>query len=422
MTPVERAPNLTPMAEGLRARSPELAECRKQQDGENFSLAGQVGQFGAMTMDGYAAMADSFAWIERHDRYAPRKAGMLVREPVGVVAAIVRGNAPLISFDVKLAPALLAGCTAVVKSAPTTPLDGYLLAEITVEAGLPAGVVNTVAADRDASEHLVRNPDIDKVSFHGSLAVGRQIATIMGDRIGRYALELGGKSPAIVLDDYPVDEVAQSMATRNACQAAGQACASLTRVLVSRKRHDELVEALVAHYARVCVGDPYDVATEMGPLAMERQFNRVRDYVAKGKAEGAVLAIGGDRPAHLDRGYFIAPTVFGNVSNSMTIAQEEIFGPVTSVIPYDTLDQAIEIANDTIYGLGGCVFTNDDDAAYRVARSIRTGTVSQNDFDSDFNIAFGGFKQSGVGREGGVEGLMEFLETKTLLLNSYPQV
>jgi betaine-aldehyde dehydrogenase len=237
--------------------------------------------------------------------------------------------------------------------------------------------------------------------------------------MARYTMELGGKSAAIILDDYDVGVAAREIAAR-AGDMTGQVCAALTRVVVGRKRHDQLLEALSAAFGSVRVGDPFDAASQMGPLATARQRDRVEGYIAQAKADGFTLAAGGGRPAHLNRGYFVEPTVFGNVDNASTIAQEEVFGPVLSVIPADDEAQAVAIANDSPFGLNGAVFTNDVDRAYSVAREIRTGTVGHNTIRMDFSIAFGGFKESGVGREGGIEGLKPYLETKTILLDGEP--
>jgi aldehyde dehydrogenase (NAD+) len=321
----------------------------------------------------------------------------------------------------KVAPALLAGCTVIIKASPEAPSSPYLFAEICEEVGLPAGVVNVVTADREISELLVRHPDVDKVSFTGSTRAGRRIASLCGERIARVTLELGGKSPAIILDDYDLSKAAESIA-RTAPVMTGQVCSSLTRIIVSENRHDDLVDALAAAFKQIKVGDPFDPGTNMGPLAVGRQRDRVEDYIAKGIAEGAQLAFGGGRPTHLSRGYFIEPTVFGKVDNASTIAREEIFGPVISVIPATDEEAAVGIANDTIYGLNSSVFTNDPERAYAVGRRLRTGTVGHNAFASDFSIAFGGFKQSGVGREGGVEGLHPYLEVKTMVFDEAPAV
>ncbi len=266
---------------------------------------------------------------------------------------------------------------------------------------------------------MVRDPRVDKITFTGSTAAGRRIASICGERIARCTLELGGKSAAVILDDMDLAEAAATLA-RAECMLAGQVCSSLTRIVVSRPRHDQLVDALAGTFSAVRVGDPFDPATQMGPLVSGRQRDRVEGYIAKGKEQGATLVTGGGRPKGLDRGYYVEPTVFANVDNSSVIAQEEIFGPVLSVIPADDEDDAVAIANDTIYGLNASVFTHDVDRARAVARRLRTGTVGHNAFRTDFGIAFGGFKQSGIGREGGVEGLLPFLETKTVVLEGVP--
>jgi aldehyde dehydrogenase (NAD+) len=344
---------------------------------------------------------------------------MIVREPVGVVGAIIPWNAPLPLLSHKAAPALLAGCTIVVKASPEAPGEAYILAEVAREVGLPAGVLNVVTADRAVSELLVTDPRVDKISFTGSTAAGRRIASLCGERIARFTLELGGKSAAVVLDDADIASTAATLAGAQ-CILSGQVCASLTRIVVPLHSHDELVEALAAAFSAVTVGDPFDPGTGMGPLAMRRQRDRVEGYVQKGIEEGARLVTGGGRPKHLKRGFYVEPTLFAEVDNSLTIAREEIFGPVLTVIPARDEDHAVRIANDTIYGLNASVFTGDVDRARHVAGRLRSGTVGHNSFRSDFGIAFGGFKQSGVGREGGREGLYPYLETKTVILDSAP--
>jgi acyl-CoA reductase-like NAD-dependent aldehyde dehydrogenase len=280
-------------------------------------------------------------------------------------------------------------------------------------------VINVLAASREASEALVRDPRVDLITFTGSTAVGRRIATIMGERIGRTVLELGGKSAAIVLDDYDVETAAKAIAPL-AVMLTGQACSSLTRIIVSRSRHDELAEALQAVFESVVVGDAHASTSGMGPLATEQQRARVEGYIAAAQAEGCTLVSGGKRPAHLARGFFVEPTIFSNVENRSTIAAEEIFGPVLSVIPADNDEHAIELANDTIYGLNNSVFTHDADRAYAVSRRLRSGTVGHNMYRTDFGITAGGFKQSGIGREGIVEGIHEFLESKAIILDEEP--
>jgi aldehyde dehydrogenase (NAD+) len=276
-----------------------------------------------------------------------------------------------------------------------------------------------VTADREVSELLVRDPRVDKITFTGSTLAGRRIASLCGERIARCTLELGGKSAAVVLDDIDLGVAAKTLAKAE-CFLTGQVCSSLTRIIVTRSRHDELVEALATRFSQVRVGDPFDPETQMGPLVAERQRDRVLGYVAKGVEDGATLVTGGGRPAHLERGWFVEPTVFGNVDNSSTIAQEEIFGPVLTVIPAADEQDAVRLANDTIYGLNASVFTDDVDRARVVAGQLRSGTVGHNAFRTDFGIAFGGFKQSGIGREGGTEGLLPFLESKTVILEDTP--
>ena len=418
LSPKERAVYLNKIAEAWPARGEALADTWAAESGVLHAMSKYAAAGLAEVFRYYAGLADSFAWEEKRTSSMGQPA-LLVREPVGVVAAIIPWNAPHSLMGYKVAAALIAGCTVVIKASPEAPASPYMFAEICEEVGLPAGVVNVLTADREVSELLVRNPGVDKVSFTGSTAAGRKIASICGDRIARVTLELGGKSPAVILDDYDVGTAAESIA-RFAPLMTGQVCSSLTRIIVTEKRHDDLVEALAASFGKIRVGDPFDAQTQMGPLAMARQRDRVEDYIGKGKAEGARLATGGGRPAHLNRGYYIEPTVFGNVDNSHTIAREEIFGPVLSVIPAASEEQAIDIANDTVYGLNSSVFTNDPERAYAVGRRLRAGTVGHNGFKSDFSIAFGGFKQSGLGREGGVEGLHPYLETKTMIFEEAP--
>jgi acyl-CoA reductase-like NAD-dependent aldehyde dehydrogenase len=314
----------------------------------------------------------------------------------------------------KIAPALVAGCTVIMKPAPETPLEAFIIAECAEAAGLPPGVLNLVPSEREAADHLVRNPGVDKVAFTGSTAAGRRIASVCGERIARVTLELGGKSAALVLDDFPIEQAA-GILTGTICTMTGQVCATLSRVIVSRHRHDALAEAIVAAMAGIKVGDPNDAASQMGPLAMQRQLERVKGYIASGIEQGATLACGGRQPAHLPRGYYFEPTLFTRVDNRMRIAQEEIFGPVISLIACDDEADAIRIANDSIYGLNGAVFTPDPAKAYRVARELRTGCVGHNGLRMDFMAPYGGFKQSGIGREGGPENFQAFTETKTII-------
>jgi aldehyde dehydrogenase (NAD+) len=419
MSHAERAEYLRAMGEGLRGKGDEAGQLWPRESGALFAIAQHTAGGMAGVFDYYASLASTFHFEEQAKPTMGGKFGLLVREPVGVVGAIIPWNAPLSLITYKIAPALLAGCTVVLKSSPEAPGAAYLFAEIAEDIGLPPGVLNVVTADREVSELLVRNPGIDKITFTGSTAAGRRIASLCGERIARCTLELGGKSAAVILDDMDLQTAATAISGAE-CFLAGQVCSSLTRIIVSRSRHDELLEALAGTFSQVKVGDPFDPQTQMGPLAMDRQRDRVEGYIAKGIAEGATLATGGGRPEGLDRGYYIEPTVFGNVDNQATIAREEIFGPVLSVIPADNEDHAVTLANDTIYGLNASVFTNDVDRARHVAGQLRSGTVGHNAFRTDFGMAFGGFKQSGLGREGGTEGLLPFLETKSVILTGEP--
>ncbi len=415
----ERAGYMNAIAEELTARSADIATIWPNEMGILHSMASAFAPGAGHFFRYYAGMADSFAFEEEHKTVSGAKTGLLVREPVGVVGAIVPWNGPIMITAFKVAPALIAGCTVVIKGSPEAPGHALLMAEVVEKVGLPKGVINVVIADRVASEALVRHPGVDKISFTGSSATGRHIASILGGRMARYTLELGGKSAAIILDDYDIETAANELAAR-ACDMTGQVCAALTRIVVPSGRADAAAEALGAAFDKVVVGDPFDPATQMGPVATRVQRDRVEGFIERARADGYRPVSGGGRPAHLNRGFFIEPTVFGGVDNASEIAQDEVFGPVLAVIPAKDEADAIRIANDSKFGLNGAVFTNDVDRAYAVARQVRTGTVGHNGHLVDFTIAFGGFKQSGVGREGGVEGLYPFLETKTVLLDGRP--
>ncbi len=414
----ERADYLRALGKEVAARADALGDIWPRESGILAIMAKYAAPAFATVFDYYADLATTFAWEERAQPTGGGAFGLVVREPVGVVGAIIPWNAPIQLAIYKMAPAMLAGCTVVLKASPEAPGAAYLLAEAAEAAGLPAGVFNVLTADREVSERLVTDLRIDKIAFTGSTAAGRRIASLCGERIARYTLELGGKSAAVILDDADLAQAATAI-SGSECMISGQVCSSLTRLVVPRKRHDEFVEALASTFSKVVVGDPFDDATQMGPLAMERQRDKVLGLIEQGKTE-AKLVTGGGRPAHLERGYYVEPTVFANVDNSATIAQEEIFGPVLSVIPAADEEDAIRIANDTIYGLNASVFTPDADRARAVAARLRSGTVGHNGFRTDFGIAFGGFKQSGIGREGGVEGLLPYLETKTVILEGTP--
>ena len=417
MSHAERAVYLDAIADEILRRKPELIDMWVSEVGTTISIVPSMVDVAAYRFRYYAELSKSFPFRERHAGGSGAFDAYLVREPVGVVAAILPWNGPIVMGAGKAAAALIAGCSVVMKASPEAPGGVYMLSEIIESVGLPAGVFNMIAADRAASEHLVRHTGVDKVTFTGSSAAGKRVGSICGERLARVTLELGGKSPGIVLDDYDLEKVAKSIAV-SAPMNTGQACNSLTRIIVSQPRHDALVEAMAAEFAKIRVGDPFAPASRMGPLTMARQRDRVESYVAKGVAEGAVLATGGRRPAHLNRGYYIEPTLFANVDNNMTIAREEIFGPVVSVIPARDEAHAIVLANDTEFGLNASIFTDDMDRFWKVAAQVRSGTVGHNGYRASGSIALGGYKQSGVGREGGAEGLHSFLETKVVMLDA----
>ncbi len=418
-THTERAGYLREMAKGLIERATDVSAIWPRESGILHGIAQAMSPGFAAAFEYYADLASTFPFEEPAQPTAGGAFGLIVREPVGVVGAIIPWNVPLGLLSYKVAPALLAGCSVVLKSSPEAPGEGYVMAEIAESVGLPPGVLNVVTADREVSELLVRDPRVDKIAFTGSTAAGRKIGAICGERIARCSLELGGKSAAVILDDMDVEVAAQALAGAE-CFLSGQVCSSLTRIVVPRSRHDDLVEALATVFSRVQVGDPFDPSSQMGPLVASRQRDRVEGYIKRGIDDGATLVTGGGRPKSLDRGWYVEPTVFGNVDNASVIAQEEIFGPVLSVVPAEDENDAVRVANDTIYGLNASVFTNDVDRAREVASRLRSGTVGHNSFRTDFGIAFGGFKQSGIGREGGVEGLRPFLETKTIILEGFP--
>jgi acyl-CoA reductase-like NAD-dependent aldehyde dehydrogenase len=412
MSAAERGKALLKVAELLQARLPELAHTWTTQVGAPISLTTYLSGQPPQLFEYYGNLIQSYPLVDER-RGGHGELVRVVKEPVGVVAAITPWNAPLVLLCYKVAAALAAGCTVVAKPAPETPADAYILAECIEAAGLPPGVFNLVPAGRETGDYLIRHPGIDKISFTGSTAAGKHIAAVAAERLARASFELGGKSAALILDDADVSKVLPSLVPFS-MPITGQVCFSLTRVLVPESRKQELLDAYVGAIKNVKVGDPMDPATQMGPLAMQRQLTRVQGYIAKGKDEGAKIALGGGRPKGLDRGWFVEPTVFTDVQQSMTIAREEIFGPVVSFISYKNVDDAIEKANATIYGLHGAVYTKDPERGYEIARRVRSGSVTVNGLIVDPTMPFGGFKQSGTGREGGIEGLDTYFELKTI--------
>jgi aldehyde dehydrogenase (NAD+) len=372
-------------------------------------------QYGAAvsTLQYYAGAADKFAWTEIRDGIYGQT--LVRREPIGVVGAVVAWNVPLFLAANKLGPALLAGCTVVLKPAAETPLSTNALAEVFAEAGLPEGVLSIVPGGPETGRALTANPELDKFTFTGSSAVGKEIAKLAAEKLKACTLELGGKSAAILLEDADLDATLPMLAFSGVMNS-GQACVAQTRILAPRSRYDEVVEKVAGFVAAMPVGLPDDPNAAIGPLISEKQRERVEGYIKKGVEEGARLVTGGGRPEGLETGWFVQPTVFADVDNSMTIAQEEIFGPVLVVIPYDTEDDAVRIANDSVYGLAGSVWTTDNKKALEIASKIRTGTYAVNMYAFDPGAPFGGYKNSGIGRENGPEGIEQYVEHKSVLL------
>ena len=412
-SPSEHAQVLAKAAKLIEERSADLAASLSAEMGQPPASVQMMQVTPSLaTINYYAGLADSFPWTE--ERTGAFGRSRVTREPVGVVAAVIAWNVPLFLMINKLGPALLAGCTVVLKPAPESPLTTNAVAEIFAEAGLPEGVLSLVPGGAETGEYLVAHPDIDKITFTGSTAVGKHIGEIAARNLTRCSLELGGKSAAIVLEDADLDSTI-AMLVMSGLMNTGQACVGQTRILAPRSRYDEVVEKMVATAAFFPVGMPDDAAAQLGPLISAKQRDRVEGYIATGKEEGARLVLGGGRPAGLDKGYFVEPTIFADVDNSMTIAREEIFGPVLCVIPYDSVDEAIKIANDSDYGLAGSVYTTDVDKGLEVASRVRTGTYGINWYAFDPGSPFGGYKNSGIGRENGPEGVEAFCETKSVL-------
>lgn len=408
----ERGKYIQRLQEGLGARMQEIGKVVSQEMGMPASLSVMV-QAGlpAMVMGSYTTILENYQFEEKLG------SSLIVREPMGVVGCITPWNYPLHQIVAKVAPALAAGCTVVLKPSEVAPLNAFILAEIIEEVGLPAGVSNLVTGTGPVvGEAIAAHPEINMVSFTGSTAAGKRVSEVAAQTVKRVALELGGKSPFIILDDANLSDAVKA-GVGNCYINSGQTCIAWTRMLVPRDKQDE-VAALVKDVAESYKpGDPLEPTTRLGPLVSKAQQDRVRSYIQKGIDEGATLVTGGpEQPEGLEKGYFVKPTVFSNVSNDMTIAQEEIFGPVLSIIPYDDEQDAIRIANDTIYGLHAGVYSADKDRATRVAKQIQAGQVTVNDGSFNPLAPFGGYKQSGHGRELGVHGLEEFLEVKALML------
>jgi aldehyde dehydrogenase (NAD+) len=413
--PERRAAALERLASELEARAEEIGRRVSAQNGMPIALSPMIEGLTPVGTLRYMVSLMADAPVEE-ERARFLGGDLIIRhEPVGVVGGIVPWNYPQTLASFKYAPAMAAGCTIVLKPSPETVLDSYVFADAVIAADIPPGVINIVPGGRDLGAYLVQHRDVDKIAFTGSTAAGRQIAEVCGRLLRPVSLELGGKSAAIILDDADLDlaKIGQNLFAATLVNN-GQTCYAGTRILAPASRYDEVVDVIAAFASSLPVGDALDPATLIGPLVSERQRDRVERYIAKGNSDGARLVAGGGRPAGLDQGWFVEPTVFADVDNSSTIAQEEIFGPVLSVIRYTDQDDAIRIANDSDYGLGGSVWTVDPDRARAVVRRVRTGTMGINGYLPDPAGPWGGVKSSGIGRELGPGAIAAYQQLKTV--------
>jgi aldehyde dehydrogenase (NAD+) len=409
-----RASLMQRFLEVFRSRAEEVARAQSLEMGCPLAHVRTRHVAGAIRLlEYYTDLARTTAFEEA--RSGATSQSLVRRRPAGVVAAIIPWNGPTPVAMVKVAPALAAGCTVVLKPAPEAPFSPYVIADIAREAGLPPGVLNVVPGGPEVGEYLVTHSGVNNVSFTGSARAGRRIASLCGERLTRVTLELGGKSAAIVLDDADVELTVEGLREATFFNA-GQVCAATTRILIPRRRYEEFSGAIVTMAEGLRIGDPLDATTQLGPLVSERQRSRVEDYMRIGLEDGAIVATGGGRPQSMPTGWYLEPTVFVKADNSMTIAREEIFGPVITLIPYSTETEAIAIANDSEYGLGGAVWTSDVEHGLSIAGQVESGTIAVNGFGCDIVAPFGGMKASGLGREYGPEGLDAFIQMQSLRL------
>jgi aldehyde dehydrogenase (NAD+) len=414
MIPAERAGVIARFAALHRPLAEEFAALTTAENGSALWFTRMLQNLVNDRTDDFLRLAADHPWEEELVDSSTGLRTIVRREPIGVVAAIIPWNAPQQSALVKLIPALLAGNTAILKPSPETALDGVRLGELLAEAGLPDGVISVLPAGREVSEYLVGHPGVDKIAFTGSTVAGRAIAALATGQLKRVSLELGGKSAAIILEDADVQRVVEGIRYGSFANN-GEACIALTRVLAPRSRYEEIVSALGELAGGLKVGDPSDPETFIGPMVREGQRDRVESYIRAGIEEGARLVVGGvGAPDGLESGFYVRPTVFADVDNSMRIAQEEIFGPVIVVIPYEDEAEAVRIANDSPYGLSGAVFTKDYDRGLEIARAVWTGGFSVNGAPRHWEAPFGGYKNSGFGREYGRHGMDEYVELKAI--------
>ncbi len=419
MTPTERADALVRWADEMEKDADTVTDLLIRETGIPYS----VSRGGAVTMPGvlryYASLAESIPMIETRKGLSGVTA-QIERRPIGVVVAIIPFNAPLALAAFKLPQALLAGNCVIMKPSEDTPVSAGYFADAWLRAGLPAGVFNIVTALPEASNHLVSHPGVDKITFTGSTDVGRRIAEAAAPTLKQLTLELGGKSPAVVLDDASVERIVETMVPAMTSNN-GEVCTMPSRLIVPESRKDEIVDALVEELKKVKVGDPHDPKTEVGPMVTEKHYNRVLGYLQSAVEQGGKFAAGGGRAEGFDKGFYVAPTVITDVGPDARVAQEEIFGPVLTVLTYKDEDEALAIANGVEFGLSGAVYSSDQNRALEMARKIKSGTVNLNNgITIDIGVPFGGVKQSGYGRELGPEGLEDFFETRTIFIDGEP--
>ncbi|XAS74383.1 aldehyde dehydrogenase [Micrococcaceae bacterium Sec5.1] len=437
MSPAERAGYLTRIATGIEKRQHELAPLISEELGCSMLLSQYYMTVAPVMSFNYYAEVGRILELEEIrisdlTSFTGGSAGgptvpmagnsLVVREPIGVVASFPAYNFAIPAIGQKLAPALIAGCTVVIKVPEPTPLATFVYGEIFEEAGLPPGVVNIVAAEPAESAYLVEHPGVDMVSFTGSDAVGAKIAAACGALVRPVLLELGGKSAAIVLDDARLEDVVPALVDGSVGANSGQHCVARTRFIVPAEQYDAYAEALAQAFSSLKIGDPMDPDTVVGPLVTSRQRDRVEFFVEEARREGATVAAGGRRPAGMSAGWYYEPTLITNAHNDMKIAREEVFGPVAVLIPHEGEEDAIRIANETPYGLAGSVFTADDAHGFEVARRIRTGTFSVNTVTADLGSPFGGYGKSGIGREHGPTAVDEYLHSRTISMDPGKQL
>jgi len=411
-TASERAELLVRFADALSARAAETSTLVSRENGMPITLSEKSS--GVLPAAISRVYADLIRATDLEEvRPNPNGTTLVRREPVGVVGAIVPWNYPQSGAVIKLAPALAAGCTVVLKPSPETALDPYILADAALEAGFPPGVVNVVLGDRDAGAALVSHPLVDKVAFTGSTAAGRMVGAECGRDMRRMTLELGGKSASLFLDDGDIDTFVGALG-QSSFANNGATCSNQTRILVHRSRYDEVIDGLAGWCRQQVIGNPLDHEVTIGPMVSKQHLDRVMGYIEVARQSEARLVVGGGRPTGLDRGWFVEPTVFADVANTDRLAREEVFGPVIAVIPFDDDDEAVAMANDSDFGLAGSVWTADDNRGLDLARRIKTGTIGVNNYVSDLGAPFGGVKGSGVGRELGPEGIAPYLEYKSM--------